>query len=100
VTPYDDFLGSFAKALLLEGLKKDRKIGDTITEATDRFRARLDSLGQDERIGYRDVFWTELARSEEFLPRLGLLFEKARVKGRLRCSVCEEDKTFAPAGLQ
>jgi hypothetical protein len=51
----------------------------------------LEFLDQDEREGYRDVFWAGLARSREFLPRLEVLFEKARVKGRLRCSICEED---------
>ena len=100
VTPYDDTLGSFAKVLLFEGLKNDSRIETALREATERFRAQLDTLDRSERATYRDVFWNKLVKREGFLPRLEAQFEKAKTKGRLRCSICESDPSFTAAGLQ
>jgi hypothetical protein len=109
---YDDVLGDFAKVLLFQGLKTDSNVElfqglktdsnveEAISRATDRFRAGLDNLDEDDRTRYRELFWRQLVQSDGFVSGLQELYEKARNKGKLRCSLCEKDPTFDPAGLQ
>lgn len=99
VEPYEETLGDFAKVLVFEGMRADRRIADALRDATESFRSGVPNLTEDERTRYREIFWERLAARDDYLPRLLGLFEKSRTRGKLRCSICEMDPAFNPAGL-
>ena len=100
VTPYDEVLGDFAKVLLFDGLRHDRRIERAVATTTEEFRDGLGALDEAQRMSFREVFWNDLAVHPEFLPRLRARFEIARRDGRVRCWMCEHEPSFRPRGLQ
>jgi len=98
IQPYDHRLGDYAKVLLWEGMRTDRKVERSIGEATEEFRKRIPDLSEDERGSYPELFWQALVARDGFLPRLRRVFEASQREGRLRCWMCEKDSQYRPHG--
>jgi len=98
VDPFDEVLSDFARVLITETMRHDAKVVEAIDGATRRFRERLPKLTADERRDYRLLYWQSLTWSTDVLSRLATRFEKAKAQNRLRCWVCEQDPSYAPAG--
>jgi hypothetical protein len=98
IQPYDQRLGDYAKVLLWEGMRTDRRIERSIVEATEEIRKRIPDLS--ERGRYPELFWQALIARKGFLPRLRQVFESSQREGRLRCWMCEKDPQYQPHGLQ
>ena len=100
VTSYDQELGDFAKVLIWEGMRSDRKIETSIGRATEEFRRRIPQLSESEVEKHQQLFWQDLVASADFLPRLQRLFESSERRGRLRCWMCEKNEEYRPRGLK
>ena len=97
IEPFDEDLSDFTRVLITEAIRHDAKFDDALHRATQRFRERVPKLTADERRDFRALYWESLISTTDVLSRLSGRFDKAKAKSRLRCWLCEQDPSYAPA---
>jgi len=95
--PYDHIFGEWATVLLGQ-LLTDRKLRRVVKDIARDLAKEQPDVVTMEREELTRLYWARLESDGRFVTRLGQLFRRAQMKGRLRCLICE--RGFEPQFLR